>query len=295
LFVFLQKVIASLSQRYPELAIHLYLEVAAVADRCGVLKERNQPSKTGGELSPDDQPTSPDADSLFQDIPTSSSGGVGGNSDFGVIATEFVTQAFQSYDDELTDRTSQFRCLQQVVGTLLRMESITKKEYQSLITKTAQCAARLAKKPDQSRMVALCSYLFDRDIPSLKDGETLVNPQRVLECLQRSLKVADICLKASASSAANGQGSVQLFVDALEYYVYYFAKGNPSIKDQFVSGLVQLINEHIDSSKDYSDAAVQAQTHYRHILLSIGNKQKKQGDADSSTEDVSTRFAKIAI
>ena len=101
--------------------------------------------------------------------------------------------------------------------------------YDTLATKATQYSARLLKKPDQCRAVAKASYLFvystahtERD--ALEVARTLVTdtdgvceagendgaaaasqggpegssavgrePKRVLECLQRSLKIADAC------------------------------------------------------------------------------------------------------
>ena len=66
----------------------------------------------------------------------------------------------------------------------------------------AQYANKLLKKPDQCRMVTLCSHLFwPRDIPPpAVEGEEVEVPEqryadcdRVLECMQRSLKIASVC------------------------------------------------------------------------------------------------------
>jgi len=83
-----------------------------------------------------------------------------------------------------------------------------------------------------------------------------------LECLQRALKLANICVTASSSN-------IGLFIDILDVYVYYFERENPAITDKFISGLVALINEHLDNSKDFSDAIISAQAHYGQILRHI--------------------------
>jgi hypothetical protein len=66
------------------------------------------------------------------------------------------------------------------------------------------------------------------------------NPQRTLECLQRSLKLAD-------ASVNSDPKNVYLFVDLLEDYLYFFEEGNPVITDAYISGLLALIREHLDS------------------------------------------------
>merc|ERR1712127_907762 len=141
----------------------------------------------------------------------------------------------------------------------LECTTFEKAEYEALITKTAQYAAKLLKKPDQCRMVCLCSRLFY--VGGKDDVNTYRNPQRVLECLQRGLKIADAC---SMSSSSN----VQLFVEILDYYVYYYEIENPSITDKFVSGLIALINEHFDSvgAASGSGAVAEARAYYGQIL-----------------------------
>lgn len=52
------------------------------------------------------------------------------------------------------------RALVSMAGTLLSCTGFDPADYDALATKTAQYAAKLLKKPDQCRMVTLCSHLF---------------------------------------------------------------------------------------------------------------------------------------
>jgi len=118
-------------------------------------------------------------------------------------------------------------------------------------------------------MVCLCSRLFY--VGGKDDVNIYRNPQRVLECLQRGLKIADAC---SMSSSSN----VQLFVEILDYYVYYNEIENPSITDKFVSGLIALINEHFDSIGITGSTVIsETRAYYEQILDQI--KRKKLEDA----------------
>lgn len=45
--------------------------------------------------------------------------------------------------------------------------------------------------------------------------------KRVLECLQRALRVADSCMESATS--------IELFVEILDRYVYYFDQRNESV------------------------------------------------------------------
>ena len=104
-----------------------------------------------------------------------------------------------------------------------------------------------------------------------QDVNAYRNPQRVLECLQRGLKIADAC---SMSSSSN----VQLFVEILDYYVYYYEIENPSITDKFVSGLIALINEHFESiGVTGSTSIAETRAYYEQILDQIKKKKTKDG------------------
>lgn len=219
-FLFLQQVVSPITPVNPELAYQLYLQIAAVASSYALSY-----------------------------IPT----------DFSVISYEYLVQAFSVYEDEISDSKAQIRAMTAMVGSLLNCRGFSQTEFGALVTKSAQFSAKLLKKPDQCKMVTICSHLFytgDDD-----DTNAYRHPQRVLECLQRSLKIADACTMASSSN-------VHLFLDILDHYVYYFEKGTPLITDRFVSGLIALIKEHLSGSKD-QDVLV----HYQQILKYIQHKK----------------------
>lgn len=76
------------------------------------------------------------------------------------IVAELLSQAFLLHEEEVTDASIQQRCIVNMVGTLLACQSVSIVDYEKFITKAAQFAAKLLKKQDQCRMVALCSHLF---------------------------------------------------------------------------------------------------------------------------------------
>jgi len=186
--------------------------------------------------------------------------------EFKAISYEFVSQAFILYEDELTDSKAQLRALISMVGTLLTCRNFDEGDYDALITKTTQYAAKLLKKPDQCRMVTLCSHLFWVGKPE-EEGKNYFDEKRVLECLQRSLKIADVCMTSSMH--------VHLFVEILNQYLYYFENDCP-LGDkgaQYLSGLIALINEHIDNM-DHNEARAEVEAHYRNTLRHIRRKQQ---------------------
>jgi vacuolar protein sorting-associated protein 35 len=102
-------------------------------------------------------------------------------------------------------------------------------------------------------MVAQAAHLFY----PVNQGETMTysNAQRALECLQRALKLADACTTSNPDH-------VQLFVDLLEHYLFFFEKKNPLIQHGYITGLVALIKEHLNNLSLASSTAVrEAQTH----------------------------------
>ncbi|CAN0577929.1 unnamed protein product, partial [Ectocarpus sp. 12 AP-2014] len=136
-----------------------------------------------------------------------------------------LKQAFILYEDELSDSKAQVRALVSMAGTLLSCEGFDPVDYDALATKTAQYAAKLLKKPDQCRMVTLCSHLFwspDEAAPGRRDA------RRVLECLQRSLKIADVCIAGGVNA--------QLFIEILNHYVFFFEADNPEVCSCEVGG-----------------------------------------------------------
>lgn len=56
-----------------------------------------------------------------------------------------------------------------------------------------------------------------QDIPGRRDA------RRVLECLQRSLKIADVCI--------TGGVNAQLFIEILNHYVFFFEADNPEVSE----------------------------------------------------------------
>mmetsp|Transcript_18346 Transcript_18346/g.37558 ORF Transcript_18346/g.37558 Transcript_18346/m.37558 type:complete len:340 (-) Transcript_18346:1241-2260(-) len=238
ILVFLQKTVSMITPNNPELGFKLYLEVAVATDSL--------------------------AFSTQLDFKNASK-------EFSSISYDFITQALLVYEDEITESKAQIQAITSVVGSLLSCKTFERTDYEALITKTAQYSAKLLKKPDQCRMVCLCSRLF---YVGGKDAiHSYRNPQRVLECLQRGLKIADACSMASASN-------VQLFVEILDYYVYYYDIENPVITDKFVSGLIALINEHLDSAGAASAAISETKVYYASILSKIRKKKAEKDTAE---------------
>lgn len=149
------------------------------------------------------------------------------------------------------------------IGSLLNCKHFPSEDYEALITKIAQYSNKLLKKPDQSRMISLCSMLFWPPKTTIEaTGEVIErynDSDRVLECMQRALKIA---------STSNPN----LFVEMLDRYLYYYENENPVIQVQYISGLIALINENF--SADPSAILPATQAHYRNTLEYIRSRQQ---------------------
>ena len=194
-------------------------------------------------------------------------------SNFSAISFELLSQAFTLFEEGLSALQSQKRCIEIVIGSLLQNKSLSSEEYESFITKTTQFAAKILKKPEQCQLVALCAYLF---YPVSSSGEEMKynNAQRALECLQRSLKLADACTTANPAN-------VGLFVELLEHYIFFFEKKNPVITDAYITGLVALIKEHISSRDGTGNPGVgEAKAHFFEVVQYIKDKKVDPASAE---------------
>ncbi|KAL9112143.1 MAG: hypothetical protein Q9227_003520 [Pyrenula ochraceoflavens] len=162
---------------------------------------------------------------------------------FEQYAYEFFAQAFTVYEDSISDSRSQFQAVCLLAGALQGTRGFSKENYDTLITKAALHGSKLLKKPDQCRAVYLASHLWwgveaagrEEDAKDLyRDGK------RVLECLQRALRVADACMDTAVS--------VELFVEILNRYVYYFDQQNETVTTKYLNGLIELIHSNLSTS-----------------------------------------------
>eukprot|EP01039_Chlorochromonas_danica_P006012 gene6012-6622_t len=236
-FHFVIEAITALATSHPEAAMHLFLQAAQSADECA----------------------------------------------FHAIAYEFVKEALLIYESEITDSRIQVQALVSFVGTLLQCKNFPSEDYEALITKVALYSNKLLKKSDQCRMVSLCSLLFWPNPVAARgakegnaevSGNAYSDPDRVLECLQRALKIA---------SASNPN----LFVEILDRYIYYYENENPAIEVRYLSSLIGVIKEHFSSDPSSVLPAVAA--HYNNTIGYIKNRQ------NAPEAEIAERFRAIEL
>jgi vacuolar protein sorting-associated protein 35 len=155
------------------------------------------------------------------------------------IAYEFFTQAFILYEEELDDTRDQNTAITLIIGTLCNIEGFGAENYDALTTKAAQKASKLLQKRDQARAVCLCAHLFWRE--DNRDGK------RVLECLQKSLKIANTIVESSFH--------VPLFIEILNRYMWFFVNKNDAVTAKYLQSLKEIITTNVDSPQADPTAA----------------------------------------
>lgn len=210
---------------------------------------------------------------------------------FEEVAYEFFAQAFVVYEEAISDSKAQFQAVSAVASTLHQTRNFGRENFDTLITKCAQHASKLLRKPDQCRAVYLASHLWWAT-PIAANSETEENNdnlyrdgKRVLECLQRALRVADSCMEPATS--------IELFVEILDRYVYYFDQQNESVSTppppsennfdsvltcvqvttKYLNGLIELIHSNLASNQQESASVEASKKHFRHTLELIRSKE----------------------
>lgn len=180
-----------------------------------------------------------------------SCGSVADQCGFEEVSYEFFAQAFTVYEESISDSRAQFQAICVIAQSLSGARNFSRENYDTLITKCALHGSKLLKKPDQCRAVYLASHLWwsveknaeeSEESKENKEGKEVSgwyeldlklrltmkqlyrDGKRVLECLQRALRVADACMDTAVS--------VELFVEILNRYVYYFDQENDAVSGQ---------------------------------------------------------------
>mgnify|MGYP006421655721 CR=1 FL=1 len=176
------------------------------------------------------------------------------------ISYEFLTQAFTVYEEGYSESKSQYEAVTLLIGTLQMIAGFDAENYETLITKTAQHANKLLKKSDQCRAVAACSHLFWDN----EEEDGYRDEKRVLECLQRALKLADATMDQNLK--------VQLFVEILNKYLFYFEAGNEMVQARYINKLVELINTNMGSLTANNVQTSELATFYQNTLKHVRSR-----------------------
>ncbi|KAM6480345.1 vacuolar sorting protein [Trichoderma sp. SZMC 28011] len=188
---------------------------------------------------------------------------------FEEVAYEFYAQAFTAYEESISDSKAQFQAVCVIATSLHQTRSFGKENYDTLITKCAQHGSKLLRKPDQCRAVYLASHLWWATPVAVnnetEETELYRDGKRVLECLQRALRVADSCMETATS--------IELFVEILDRYVYYFDQQNESVTTKYLNGLIELIHSNLAGNQQDSASIETSKKHFHQTLENIKSRQ----------------------
>ncbi|CRL06873.1 CLUMA_CG019462, isoform A [Clunio marinus] len=196
----------------------------------------------------------------------------GGSQRIKHVLPSLVFQAFQlaymykaaSNDDENWDKKCQ-KIIQFCHSTIT---SIAKAELPDL-------ALRLFLQADQCRGVVTCASLF---WSGKKDNEEMRDEKRTLECLKKGARIVQQCLDVNVQ--------VQLYVELLNSYLYYFERGNSQITISMLNQLIGKINEELPNLEK-SEETKQIEKHFNNTLAHIKSRIE--------TNDLEVSFAGITI
>ncbi|XP_052872100.1 vacuolar protein sorting-associated protein 35 isoform X1 [Anopheles cruzii] len=194
------------------------------------------------------------------------------------VAYDFMTQAFSLYEDEISDSKSQFAAITLIIATVEQMMCFSEENAEPLRTSCALAASKLLKKPDQCRAVVTCASLF---WSGKQNGQELRDEKRTLECLKKAAKIASQCLDVGVQ--------LQLYVELLNHYLFYFTRGNTQITVSMLNQLITKINEELPNL-ELTEETKQIEMHYQNTVAHIRSRMEA---TDTSTLEAS--FAGIAL
>lgn len=190
------------------------------------------------------------------------------------ICVEFLSQALICFEEEMSDSKQQFVSICAFISALREMPGLDEESYLNLGTKAVQFAAqKLLKKPDQCRAIAHAASVFWSNVH--RDGK------RVLECLQKCLRIADGCVQSQSSH-------VGLFVEVLDVYVMQLEADNPEVSSAHIGNLLSLITEHMNYAEKTAELEV-AKMHMRNVIKHI--KREQEGEKKRYTDLDLSKYA----
>lgn len=226
------------------------------------------------------------------------------------IAYELFNQCFIVYEESLLLNMSQsnlvnphesmggslsYQAILMLANRLQQLRYFSGENYENLITKLTLYGSKLLKKQDQCRSVYYCAHLWwwvdpliDEPSPTVqpREGDAPISegdnnslykdPKRVLECLQKSLRIADSCMDPKLL--------LKLFVDILNRCLIFNDYGNSSVDFRYINGLIELIKsnltnfeEDLRNNDDEAKLIKQIQQYFNRTLRYVRNRQESEG------------------
>lgn len=199
--------------------------------------------------------------------------GVTGFENHETVAYEFVSQAFSLYEDEISESKAQLAAITLLSATIEQTKCFSEENHEPLRTKCILAASKLLKKPDQCRGVAICSQMFWSGKTKETNGEELRDGKKVVDYLKKGIRIANQCMDSSVQ--------VQLFVELLNTYVYFYEKGNDQVTIPILNQLIAKIREELPNL-EFNEETDQINKHFTNTLEHLRNHlENPEGDGPS--------------
>ncbi|EUD65563.1 hypothetical protein C922_04069 [Plasmodium inui San Antonio 1] len=146
------------------------------------------------------------------------------------ICYEFITQPLIIYEEDINISSQQYSCIIWITGILCSHITLLQNEnYENIALKLTQHANKLLKKKDQCLAILACSHIY-------WENTKYRNSAKVLECLQKCIKNAEIAVQSN-------NDNVVLFLFLLQKYVYYYEAENIEVTEDSVHYLLHICQE----------------------------------------------------
>ena len=173
------------------------------------------------------------------------------------------------YEDEISDSRAQLAAITLIIDTLQQMTCFSEENHDPLRSQCDLAVAKLLKKPDQCRVLAV-SHLFWSGASRATKGQPTKDGKKVLDCLKKGLKIAKQCMDPLVQ--------VQLFVEILNHYVLFYEAGCENISMEMMGEIVSLVGEEL-SGLEQGDESEQIGQHFNNTV----EHMKAKRDAEGST------------
>ncbi|KAL6434973.1 hypothetical protein ACFW04_005256 [Cataglyphis niger] len=189
---------------------------------------------------------------------------------FEMVAYEFMSQAFSIYEDEISDSKAQLAAITLIIATFEQMSCFGEENAEPVRNQCALYASKLLRKPDQCRGVATCSHIFWSGKSLATGGKEMQEGSKVLDCLKKGIRIASQCMDTSVQ--------VQLYVELLNHYIYFYEKGNTAVTVQILNQVIAKIREELPNL-EASEETDQIQKHLANTLEHLRNRMES-ADSD---------------
>ncbi|CAH1715227.1 unnamed protein product [Aphis gossypii] len=186
------------------------------------------------------------------------------------VAYEFYSQAFTLYEEEISESKCQLAAIILLIGTFEKINCFDEENAEPVRTQCALAASKLLKKPDQCRAVAISSHLFWSAQNNV--GQPLQDGKRVMDCLKKCVRITKQCMEVSVQ--------VQLFVELLNYYVYFYERGNNNVSVDILNQLIGQIKKEI-TGLTANEETEQITKHFENTIAYLQNRIESADTEDS--------------